>query len=66
MAFLPRRFPADDVGLIILLKLFVLFVVLRLFFFPDFLYEAAADGDKGGYVGNELIERAVSSDLYHP
>ena len=50
--------------LIILLKLFVMFVVLRLFFFPDFLGEAAG-GDKGGYVGNELIERAASSESLH-
>ncbi len=50
--------------LIILLKLFVMFVVLRLFFFPDFLGEAAG-GDKGGYVGNELIERAAPSESLH-
>ena len=52
--------------LIILVKLFVMFVVLRLFFFPDFLGEAAG-GDKGGYVGRELIERAAPSEpSYHP
>lgn len=48
--------------LIILLKLFVLFFILRLFFFPDFLGEAAAGGDKGGYVGDELIERASAAE----
>lgn len=47
--------------LIILLKLLVMFAVLRVFFFPDFLGESAADGDKGGYVSNELIERVPSS-----
>ena len=36
---------------IILLKLFVMFFILKMFFFPDF--------DKGTYVGNELIERAI-------
>lgn len=43
---------------IILLKLFVLFFVLRLFFFPDFLNTVAEGGDKEGYVGHELIRRA--------
>lgn len=42
---------------IILLKLFVLFAVLRLFFFPDVL--AGADGGEEGYVSRELIERAA-------
>lgn len=44
---------------IILVKLFILFAILRVFFFPDFLNAVAADGDKEGYVSNELIERAV-------
>lgn len=46
--------------LIILIKLFVLFFVLRLFFFPDFL--RTQEPDESGrveYVGRELIERAV-------
>ncbi|MDE7377628.1 MAG: DUF4492 domain-containing protein [Paraprevotella sp.] len=44
--------------LIILLKLFILFFVLRLFFFPDFLKEKAGEGQQQKYVGNELIRRA--------
>ncbi len=44
--------------LIILLKLFILFFVLRLFFFPDFLKEKANEGQPQEYVGNELIRRA--------
>lgn len=44
---------------IILVKLFILFAILRVFFFPNFLNAVAADGDKEGYVSNELIERAV-------
>lgn len=44
--------------LIILVKLFILFFILRLFFFPNFLNTAAGD-DKDGYVSGELIERAV-------
>lgn len=44
---------------IILMKLFIMFAILRVFFFPNFLSSAAADGNKEGYVSNELIERAV-------
>ena len=43
---------------IILIKLFIIFVVLKLFFFPDFLKQHA-DGDKAGYVATELTDRAV-------
>ena len=44
---------------IILIKLFIIFVVLKLFFFPDFLKQHA-DGDKAGYVATELVDRAVT------
>ena len=39
--------------LIILVKLF------KIFFFPDFLGDHPTDADKGTYVGNELIQRAL-------
>ncbi|WP_303012652.1 DUF4492 domain-containing protein [uncultured Bacteroides sp.] len=45
--------------IIILLKLFVMFFILKLFFFPDFLGRHSTDADKGTYVGNELIRRAL-------
>ncbi len=41
--------------LLILVKLFVLFAVLRLFFFPSFLTE----GREGEEVSSELIERVI-------
>ncbi len=41
---------------IILIKLFVIFVVLKLFFFPNFLKQHAK-GDEAGYVANELTKR---------
>ena len=44
---------------IILLKLFVMFFILKMFFFPDFLRDHPTDDDKGTYVGNELIVRAI-------
>ena len=43
--------------LIILIKLFILFFILRLFFFPDFLHQVTERGQKDGYVSHELIER---------
>lgn len=42
---------------IILIKLLIIFVVLKVFFFPNFLKEHA-QGDNSGYVATELIERA--------
>lgn len=43
--------------LIILLKLFVMFFVIKLFFFPSFLKDKTNE-EKQEYVGNELIQRA--------
>ncbi len=43
--------------LIILIKLFILFFILRLFFFPDFLNQVTESREKDGYVSHELIER---------
>ena len=45
--------------LIILVKLFIMFFILKIFFFPDFLGDHPTDADKGTYVGNELIQRAL-------
>ena len=42
---------------IILIKLFIIFVVLKVFFFPNFLKQHAG-GDEPSYVANELVERA--------
>lgn len=44
--------------LIIAIKLFIMFFILRLFFFPNYLNEAAREGDKEDYVSSELIMRA--------
>jgi len=43
---------------IILIKLFIMFVVLKIFFFPNFLKEHA-EGDEAGFVATELVERAA-------
>ena len=44
---------------IILLKLFVMFFILKLFFFPNLLSDHPTEAEIGAYVGNELIERAL-------
>lgn len=45
--------------LIIFLKLFIMFAVLRAFFFPNFLKLNGAKSaeDKSNFVGTELIDR---------
>lgn len=43
--------------IIILVKLFVIFIILKLFFFPNFLKQHA-NGNEAGYVASELTERA--------
>ena len=42
---------------IILIKLFIIFAILKVFFFPNFLKEHA-QGDESGYVANELVDRS--------
>lgn len=45
--------------LIILIKLFILFFILKLFFFPDFLKQQ--EGEEDEYVSSELIQRAIGN-----
>lgn len=43
--------------LIILVKLFIMFAILKVFFFPDFLNDKfKTDQEKADYVGKQLIE----------
>lgn len=44
---------------VILIKLFIIFAVLKLFFFPNFL-KSHAQGDEPGYVATELIDRSTA------
>ncbi len=44
---------------IILIKLFIMFFVLKLFFFPAFLNQFGSKSAKGQHVSEELIERSV-------
>ena len=40
---------------IIIIKLIIIFAVLKVFFFPDFLSEHVTDGDKAGFVAGEIL-----------
>ena len=43
---------------LILIKLFIMFVILRIFFFPRYLNQFDTNDEKEHYVSKELIERA--------
>ncbi|MDY3267821.1 MAG: DUF4492 domain-containing protein [Phocaeicola sp.] len=43
--------------MLIIIKLFVMFFILKLFFFPSFLKDKTTE-EKQEYVGNELIDRS--------
>ena len=45
---------------IILIKLAIIFLVLKLFFFPDFINTNAKNGDKAGFVSKEILNRKNS------
>ena len=42
---------------VILIKLAIIFLVLKLFFFPDFINTNAKNGDKSGFVSKEILSR---------
>jgi len=51
------------VWLIIIIKLFIMFAVLRLFFFPDFLNKKFDDNsDKSNYVRDQIINYQTYND----
>ena len=42
---------------VILIKLAIIFLVLKLFFFPDFINTNSKNGDKAGFVFKEILNR---------
>ena len=42
---------------VIIVKVIIIFAVLKLFFFPNFLKQHAEKGDEHEFVAKELIER---------
>jgi hypothetical protein len=49
-----------ELWVLVLVKLFIMFVILRLFFFPRFLGQFDTVSEKEEYVSNELIHRATT------
>ena len=42
---------------VILIKLAIIFLVLKLFFFPDFINTNGKNGDKADFVSKEILNR---------
>lgn len=42
---------------VILIKLVIIFVVLKLFFFPNFIGQHAEEGEEADFVAGELMKR---------
>jgi len=42
---------------LILIKLFIMFAILKIFFFPKFLNQFESNSEKENYVREQLIER---------
>lgn len=47
---------------VIIIKLFIIFAILKPVFFRDHLSQVSPDGDKAAYVAGELVQRGISSD----
>jgi len=43
---------------VILIKLFIIFIVLKLFFFPNYIGEHADSGEEASFVASELLDRS--------
>ena len=44
---------------IILIKLFIMFAILKVFFFPNYLKQHANEGQEDDFVATELIDRSA-------
>ena len=62
--FYYEGFRSMDLGrtlwLIILIKLFILFIVLKICFFPRYLNRFDTTAEKVNYITNELVDRALN------
>lgn len=43
---------------IIFIKLFIIFIILKLFFFPNYIDQHAQEGKEDSFVAKELVDRA--------
>ena len=48
---------------IILVKLFIIFVVLKIFFFPNFIGERTEKGGEADFVATELAGRSAGGSM---
>ncbi|MCD8302876.1 MAG: DUF4492 domain-containing protein [Prevotellaceae bacterium] len=59
--FYREGFSSMDIGrvlwVVVLVKLFIIFIVLRIFFFPDTLKEKAGKGNEAEYVSGQIIQQ---------
>ena len=55
-----REMKLGTLWLIILVKLFIMFFILKLFFFPNYLGKLDGDSTKEEHVSGELINRAIT------
>ena len=51
---------------IILLKLVIIFLVLKLFFFPNYLKQHADEGQEDNFVAKEIIKRSTPQSPQDP
>lgn len=42
---------------IILIKLFIMFAILKVFFFPSYIGQHAEDGEESDFVATEIVNR---------
>ena len=47
---------------VILIKLFIMFAILKVFFFPDFIKSNAKEGEEADFVSTQVIERVGEKD----
>lgn len=63
-SFYYEGFKSMDLGktlwLLILVKLFIIFVILKIFFFPRYLNKFETAEEKENYISNELVDRALN------
>lgn len=52
--------------LVIGVKLFVIFAILKVFFFPNFLKQNAGKGHEAEFVAGELVKRKVEAPPLRP
>ena len=45
---------------LILIKLFIMFIILKIFFFPRFLNQFDTTSEKEDFVSKELVDRALN------